>query len=229
VRSHLALVVISCALLTAALLARADSLQGIELDWDPSLDVDDLVEHVPDPPRLPIRIMPFDDKRPRHDLIGEARLSVAADAGTAVQVTTGDNVAAWVTRNFAKELRDAGVNITSAQVPYELHGEIWEFLATKGPGYNGDVAVRLTVRNGEQILWRGMVSGWARLDDEDWDSGDEDEYCEILSDAVVRAAATLVAYPRFHDVLSGIEVTPRGEKAETQSVPSADPEPPPAQ
>jgi hypothetical protein len=168
-----------------------------ELDWDPTISMKNLVRGMPRLPPTTVTVRRFRDLRPRTDLVADVK-----ESPERVHIfLTEDSVAEWVTHNFARSLGQAGVRVTSGG-EVVISGEIITFLASKSPDYNGDVAIRIGVERGGKVLWRGTVSGWAHEPDGSG-IGDEDDYNEVLSDAIMRAAASLAWYPKFRAVLQG--------------------------
>jgi hypothetical protein len=182
-----------------------------ELDWDPTIKMKNLVRGMPRLPPTTVTVRRFRDLRPRTDLVADVK-----ESPERVHIfLTEDSVAEWVTHNFARSLGQAGVRISSGG-EVVISGDIITFLASKSPDYNGDVAIRISVERGGQVLWRGTVSGWAH-EPNGGGIGDEDDYNEVLSDAIMRAAASLAWYPKFRGTLLG-------ETADMPVVPPA-PEP----
>ncbi|HXG27679.1 MAG TPA: hypothetical protein VNJ47_02375 [Nevskiales bacterium] len=183
----------------------------IELDWDPTISMKNLVRGMPRLPPTTVTVRRFRDLRPRTELVADVM-----ESPERVHVfLTEDSVGEWVTHNFARSLGQAGVRVTSGG-EVVISGEIITFLASKSPDYNGDVAIRISVERGGKVQWRGTVSGWAHEPDGSG-IGDEDDYNEVLSDAIMRAAASLAWYPKFRASLLG-------QTAEEPVVPPA-PEP----
>lgn len=169
----------------------------IDLDWDPSIDMSDLIRGMPRLAPTPVTIRRFRDIRPRRELVADMK-----ESAERVHVfITEDSVSEWVTNNFARSLGKAGVRVGSAG-EVVITGDIIHFLATKSPDYNGDVAIRINIERAGEVLWRGTVSGWAH-ESNGRGIGDEDDYGEVLSDAIVRAAASLAWYPKFRAALEG--------------------------
>ena len=187
----------------------------MDLDWDPSIKMKNLIRGMPRLPPTVVTVRRFRDLRPRRDLVADMQ-----ESPEKVHVfLTEDSVSEWVTNNFARSLDKAGVRIGSAGEVI-ISGEITHFIATKSPNYNGDVAIRISVERGGEVLWRGTVSGWAHEPD-GGGIGDEDDYSEVLSDALVRAAASLAWYPKFRAALQGIvaDVPVPSEPASSEPVP----------
>lgn len=178
----------------------------MDLDWEPTISMSDLIRGMPRLPATVVTIRRFRDIRPRTDLVADMK----EHPQRVHHFITEDSVSEWVTNNFSRSLGKAGVRIGSGG-EIVISGEIVNFLATKSPDYNGDVAIRINIERGGKTLWRGTVSGWAH---ESGDSGigDEDDYNEVLSDAIVRAAASLAWYPKFRAALQG---RPLDESEET--------------
>jgi len=169
----------------------------MELDWDPTLSMDTLTQGMPDLPDTRVTIRRLHDLRPTPQRVADVQVGPQS-----VHVFIAENNASsWVASHFISSLDDAGVRI-GADGDLVLSGEITHFLATKSPNYNGDVSIRITLERGEKVVWRGTVSGWATRPG-DSGIGDEDEYNEVLSDAIMRAAASLAWYPKFRAALKG--------------------------
>lgn len=169
----------------------------MDLDWDPSISMSDLIRGMPRLPPTTVTVRGFSDLRPRRDLVADMQ-----ESPQQVHLfITEDSVGQWVTNNFVRSLGKAGVRVGSGG-EVVISGVITNFMATKSPNYNGDVAIRINVERGGETLWRGTVSGWAHEPDGSG-IGDEDDYNEVLSDAIMRAAASLAWYPKFRAALQG--------------------------
>lgn len=169
----------------------------MELEWNPSISMSELIRGMPELPEARVTVRGFRDLRPMPQRVADVQESPQRVHAFVAE----NNVTSWVADNFVRSLGRAGVRIGSGG-DLIMSGEITTFLATKSPDYNGDVAIRITLQRGEKVVWRGMVSGWSH-EGGDWGLGDEDEYNEVLSDAVMRAAASLAWYPKFRAVLAG--------------------------
>jgi hypothetical protein len=200
-----------------ALPCQAGSIDDIDLCWKPSIDLSDLTDGMAPLGKVKVSVKPFTDSRFQPQVIGEARL--AEKDGATPQVTTSDSVANWVTVHLADSLDDAGLKLGDGGP--EISGEVVQFFAVKAPDYNGDVQLRINVSRGGEVIWRGLVSGWARQPDDDWDKGKGKSYCRILSDAMQRAVASLVWYPKFREAIGAAPLPP-------PPPPPPDEEPPPA-
>ncbi len=169
----------------------------MDLDWDPSISMGNLIRGMPRLAPTVVTIRRFNDIRPRRDLVADMQ----ENPQRVHLFITEDSVSEWVTRNFTRSLGKAGVRVGSAG-EVVISGEITHFLATKSPNYNGDVAIRINVERAGKTLWRGTVSGWAH-EGAGGGIGDEDDYSEVLSNALLRAAASLAWYPKFRSALQG--------------------------
>jgi hypothetical protein len=169
----------------------------MDLDWDPSIDMKDLTRGMPRLAPTVVSVQRFRDLRPRRELVADMQ-----ESAELVHVfITEDSVSQWLTDNFIRSLGKAGVR-TGSSGEVVIKGDIVHCLATKSPDYNGDVAIRISVERGGEVLWRGTVSGWAH-EPNGGGIGKERKYNEVLSDAVVRAAASLAWYPKFRAALQG--------------------------
>lgn len=169
----------------------------MELDWEPTISMSALTRGMPDLPDTRVTVRGFRDLRPAPQRVADVQIGPQY-----VHIFVAENNATnWVANNFISSLDNAGVHIGS-DGEVVLSGEITHFLATKSPNYNGDVSIRITLERGDKIMWRGTVSGWATRGG-DYGIGDEDEYNEVLSDAIMRAAASLAWYPKFRAALKG--------------------------
>jgi hypothetical protein len=219
--------------------AAASSIDEIDLCWKPSLDLGDLTAGMAPPGDVAVVVRPFVDLRHRPEIVGEARLVARlpdtdgrsddeakfAEAASTPHVTTVDDVAEWVTRHFAEDLDEAGLEVGEGNI--EIGGEIVQFFAVKAPDYNGDVQLRISVSRDGAVVWRGLVSGWARKADDDWDKGKGKHYCRILSDAMQRAVASLLWYPKFREAIGAAPLPPPAPPpAESLPAPPAGEAPP---
>lgn len=209
--NHHRRIILALGLLMQAALAAAQAQEGavvtkppveikeheFDLDWDPSIKMKELIRGMPPLPPTVVTVRRFSDIRPRRELVADMK-----ENQERVHVfLTEDSVSQWVTENFTRSLGHAGVRIGGSG-EIVITGQIVNFLATKSPDYNGDVAIRINVERGGETLWRGTVSGWAH-EPNGGGIGDEDDYNEVLSDAIVRAAASLAWYPKFRAALQG--------------------------
>ena len=177
--------------------ARArELLSDIPLRWSPTTQPGR--EGTLEVPRVRVRIGAFRDARPRRDLIGENR----EDPPKPVRpVTTRENVPAWVAAHLREVGRRYGFQVVDANPDVVLSGEVRRFFVTEENTYKGQVTLALTARRpGGRVLWSGTVTGDATRFGRSYRA---DNYCEVLSDALVDVVKHLLEEGKFTRAVRG--------------------------
>jgi len=143
-----------------------------------------------------VRVDAFVDARENPALVGENR----ENSDKIRQVTTSDDVAAFIALHLKEGLRSAGLSIVDSGGDLAISGEIRRFFVTEVNTYGGEIAVLIHVKNSAgKELWSGVVSGdstrWGR-------SYSAANYYETISDMVLSATHNLLANAGFHDALA---------------------------
>ncbi len=111
-------------------------------------------------------------------------------------VTTKDNVAEWLTKNFIKVLRDSfDISTVSANADVSLEADILRFYVLESQRYNAEIAlkVRLLSSSGS-VLWEGVTSGKS----DNWGASYKaSNYYEGLSNACIEAVHNLFKNESF--------------------------------
>ncbi len=186
-------------MLAIPLLAKAP-LKDVPLTWSPTTEIADLGLGTLDLTAFQKRsfsVLPFADPRPRPELIAENRED--EDRGTVLPVTTRDKVSELVTVQTRRLLKGLGLPVAEGRAPTVLTGEVVEFFVTERGTYVGDVRLRVQVRSGEETIWSGLAIGSAKRFGRSYQL---DNYCEVLSDALLDAWAGLLKNPAFLKALA---------------------------
>ena len=185
--------------------AGGKSLAGASLAWSPTSTIQSF-----DLPPLDLTafqgvqivVAPFTDSRDDKALIG-----INKEDSMPKTMKTGDDVAAFVTTHTRDILKGLGLPITDKAdgAAIVLSGEILRFIVNEKDTYSGDVRIKLTIRNGQRVVWQGLAMGRATRFGRSFKL---ENYQEVLSDSLMEALARMVADSTFLQVLSGkAEVT----------------------
>jgi len=114
-------------------------------------------------------------------------------------VTTSTNVAGYVTEHLRDSLHAAGLNTVDSEADISVSGEIREFFVTETNLYRGTLTLLVTARNSKgKEIWSGVIAGGAEHFGRSYKA---DNYCETISDMVLRATYNLLSNPGFHQAL----------------------------
>jgi hypothetical protein len=137
----------------------------------------------------------FVDTRQSQQTIAENR----EKAANIRAVTTATNVASFVTEHLRDTLHAAGLNTVDGVGDVTVSGEIREFFVTETSLYRGNLSLLITVRSNEgKEIWSGVVLGGAERFGRSYRA---DNYCETISDMVLRATYNLLVNQGFHAAL----------------------------
>jgi hypothetical protein len=192
-----AITFLACVFISGAAGARVTVLENIPLKWSPTstlagmgpadLTASDLA--------VKIHIGPFVDTRQNPTLIAQN----TEKPEKPLSVTTSSDVAAFITEHFRDTLRSGGLNAVDDAGDLTLSGEIRQYFVTEVNVYRGETSLVLHLKNstGKEI-WSGVITGDAERFGRSYRA---DNYYEVLSDTLLRAAHNLLANPGFHEAL----------------------------
>ena len=195
-RHFLALAFFGCFLVNAAAFASAP-LENIPLAWKPTsvfsemgtLDLSGAVI------ATKIRFDPLVDTRQ-----DPARVAENREKAQVRPMTTSTDVAAFVTDHLKSTVHSAGLNVVDSDADISVSGDIRKFFVTEDNTYNGEISLMIHVkdRSGKE-LWSGIVNGdatrWGR-------SYKAENYFEVMSDMILRAAFNMLSSDGFHAALA---------------------------
>ena len=143
-----------------------------------------------------LQIAPVTDKRENAALIGQNRKEQ-----TPRQVTTPDDVSAFVTNRMKALMSAAGIKVVDSGDTAILKTELRQFFVDETNTYQAEVILRVTLTdpNGD-VLWSGLTSGAAARRGR---SHKADNYYQTLSDSLVGAVQQLIQNRGFRKALAG--------------------------
>jgi len=136
----------------------------------------------------------FTDVRKNPPLIAENH-----EKEPARQVTTKDNVAAFVTDHVKDTFSKAGINVVDSGGDVIVSGEIRDFFVNETEQYVGNVTVYVTMTNpAGKVLWQGVAGGGANNFGRSYKA---DNYYETLSNAVLKLSNSMLNSQGFRSAL----------------------------
>ena len=143
-----------------------------------------------------VHVDAFIDTRPNPPLVAENR----EHASNVRQFTTSSDVAVFVGDHLRETLQRAGLNTVDATGDVSISGEVRQFFVTEKSTYKGEISLLIRLKDGAgKELWSGMVTGdatrWGR-------SYNLDNYCEVMSDMMLRAVYNLLSNAGFRAALA---------------------------
>jgi len=136
------------------------------------------------------------DKRENPVLIGQNREEQAPR-----QVTTQDDVAAFVTSRMKSLMFAAGIKVVDSGGTAILKTELRRFFVDETDTYQAEVILRVTLTDPDgKILWSGLTSGAAARRGRSYKA---DNYYETLSDSLVGSVQQLIQNRGFRKALAG--------------------------
>ena len=188
---------LACLVVSTAAGAAPAVLENIPLKWSPTSTLAEMGQVDLTAPDLAVKVH-FDtlvDARQNPTLI--AMNTEKPDKPR--QVTTSGDVGAFLTEHLKDTLRGAGLSVVDGPGDVTMSGEIRQFFVNEVNVYRGEVSIVIHVKNsaGKEI-WSGMVGGDAERFGRSYRA---DNYYEVLSDTLLRAAHNLLANPGFHEAL----------------------------
>ena len=136
----------------------------------------------------------FTDVRKNPPLIAENH-----EKEPARQVTTKDNVAAFVTDHVKDTFSKAGINVVDSGGDVIVSGEIRDFFVNETEQYVGNVTVYVTMTNQSgKVLWQGVAGGGANNFGRSYKA---DNYYETLSNAVLKLSNSMLNSQGFRSAM----------------------------
>jgi len=173
--------------------AKTALLENVPLQWRPTSELR------LNPMAMPagsIQFETFQDARDHREAIGENR-----EDDTPKPVTTTDDVGAFVGTHMRELFDHAGLKIVDSDGTVRIKGEVRQFFVTETATYKSVLVVHLTVTDrAGTTLWSGLASGDATRFGRSYKL---ENYYEVLSDAIVNTASSLLESAEFQKALSG--------------------------
>jgi hypothetical protein len=192
-----AIALLACLIASGAATAAPAVLENIPLKWSPTSTLAEMgpVDLTGPDLTVKIHVETLVDTRQNPTLI--AQNTEKPDKPR--QVTTSSDVGAFVTEHLKDTLRAGGLNTVDAAGDVTLSGEIRQFFVNEVNVYRGEASLVLHLKDstGKEI-WTGVVAGDAERFGRSYRA---DNYYEVLSDTLLRAAHNLLASPEFHAAL----------------------------
>jgi hypothetical protein len=182
----------------AGFASAADKLEGIPLVWKPTQTIGKgLALDLTGLDNRKIQIETFTDARQdKSVLIGENRENAVPK-----RVTTPDSVPDFVTRNVRQLMSKAGLNVVDSGGDVIVGGDIRSFFVAETGTYQGDVALKVTVKDRSgKTVWTGMSFGVGKRFGRSYKA---ENYYETLSDSIVEATRSLLQNAAFTKALGG--------------------------
>ncbi|HEY3699828.1 MAG TPA: hypothetical protein VGK97_10880 [Spongiibacteraceae bacterium] len=173
-------------------------LEGITLDWKPTITVSANAADIGASRGKKIQIGVFTDNRSNKRLIAENRED--EKEGTVLPVTTDTDVPAWVGNHIADLLQQMGYTTVTTGGDYVLDGSVEKFFVLETDTYKANVALhlRLANKNGDSLWDTTLNATQSRFGR----SYQKDNYCELLSDALVNLTRTIATSADFRSALT---------------------------
>ena len=172
-------------------------LENIPLLWKPttamfSIESAELAELQ----NARLQIGPVTDIRENAALIGQNR-----EEQTPRQVTTPDDVSAFVTNRMKALMSAAGIKVVDSGGTAVLKTELRQFFVDETNTYQAEVILRVTLTDPDgNVLWSGLSSGASARRGRSYKA---DNYYETLSDSLVGAVQQLIQNRGFRAALAG--------------------------
>lgn len=140
-----------------------------------------------------VRIDPASDRRENAAVIGQNREKKTR------QVTTADDVPAFVAKRMELLMSAAGVNVVDGGATATLKPELRQFFVDETNTYQAEVVLGVTLTDPTgKVLWSGLTSGAATRFGR---SFKVDNYYETLSDSLIGAVQQLLQNRGFRQAL----------------------------
>lgn len=144
--------------------------------------------------KVKVQFNGFTDVRKNPPLIAENH-----EKAPARQVTTKDNVAAFVTDHVKETFGKAGINVVDSGGDVIVSGEIRDFFVNETDQYVGNVTVYVTMTNqAGKVLWQGVAGGGANNFGRSYKA---DNYYETLSNAVLKLSNSMLNSQGFRSAM----------------------------
>ncbi|MFI4982594.1 MAG: hypothetical protein ACHQIO_19755 [Nevskiales bacterium] len=172
-------------------------LNDVPLVWKPTSELNFGGVDLSEAQRSKIQFEPFVDARKQPALIAENR-----EDAVPKPVTTNGNVGEFVSANVRQILDHAGLDTVDSGGDVIVSGEVRNFFVEETSLYEGTVLLHLSVRNRAGVtLWSGSASGTAKRFGRSYS---QENYYEVLSDALINATVPLVQDWDFRRALAGL-------------------------
>jgi hypothetical protein len=187
--------IVFVALLAASGGAMAKDLSNIPLVWSPTQSFAEFgAVDLNGINNVKVQFNAFTDVRKNPPLIAENH-----EKEPVRQVTTKDNVAAFVTDHVKETFSKAGINVVDNGGDVIVSGEIRDFFVNESDQYVGNITVYITVTNTSgKVLWQGIAGGGSTNFGRSYKA---DNYYETLSNAVLKLSSSMLNSPGFHSAL----------------------------
>jgi hypothetical protein len=189
----------ACALLLLGGEALAGKpLENIPLQWKPTSTLGEMGPLDVSGALLSrtIHIEPFRDVRQNTALIAENH----EKESHVMPVTTTDDVGVFVSQHLAETMKKAGLNIVDGPADVTLSGDIRDFFVLETGTYHGSVSLLVHAKDAHgKEIWTGVVAGGAERFGRSYKA---ENYYEVISDMLIRAAYNLMAGSEFHQALA---------------------------
>lgn len=139
-------------------------------------------------------VAPFRDGRKNPALIGENR-----EKAVVRQVTTRDEVSAWLTTQSLGFLTRLGLPVAEQGGATTIAAEVTSFFVAEGGDYLGDVCFKVQIQKEGKTLWSGIAIGAAKRFGRSYKL---ENYQETLSDSFLEAWISLLKSPDFLTALA---------------------------
>lgn len=192
----LALAFLGSLLVNAAAFAAAP-LENIPLVWKPTsvfseMGTLDLSGGVV---TTKIRFDPLVDTRQ-----DPARVAENREKAQVRPMTTSTDVAVFVTDHLKSTVRSAGLNVVDGDADIIVSGDIRKFFVAEDSTYNGEISLMIHVKDKSgKELWSGVVNGDATRFGRSYKA---ENYFEVMSDMILRAAFNMLSNDGFHTALA---------------------------
>ena len=188
---------LACLIASGAASARETVLENIPLKWSPTSTLGEMgpVDLSAADLTVKIHVEALVDTRQNPSLI--AQNTEKPDKPR--PVTTSSDVGGFVTEHLKDTLRAAGLNTVDNAGDVTLSGEIRQYFVNEVNVYRGEASLVLRLKDASgKELWTGVIVGDAERFGRSYRA---DNYYEVLSDTLLRAAHNLLANPTFHQAL----------------------------
>jgi len=172
--------------------AKTALLEHVRLQWRPTSELSLGAQEMS---QVPIQFDLFQDVRSNKEAIGENR-----EDDQPKSVTTTDDVGAFVSTHMRELFDRGGLKTVDSNGAVTIRGEVRQFFVRETSTYKSEVAVHLTVVGSDgKTLWSGIASGAATRFGRSYKL---ENYYEVLSDALVNTASSMLRSPEFQKALS---------------------------
>lgn len=169
-------------------------LENIPLVWKPTTESISIGSaELAELQNARIRIDPASDRRENAAVIGQNRENKTR------QVTTADDVPAFVAKRMELLMSAAGVNVVDGGATATLKPELRQFFVDETNTYQAEVVLGVTLTDPTgKVLWSGLTNGAATRFGRSFKA---DNYYETLSDSLVGAVQQLLQNRGFRQAL----------------------------